>query len=66
LTFVAIDFSSEIKDLRATMTSVREVTDLDALAAKITDLKPPPPCVVVELFDPAPWYTETDTTSWPP
>jgi peptide chain release factor 2 len=39
LTFVAIDFSSEIKDLRATMTSVREVTDLDALAAKITDLE---------------------------
>ncbi len=36
---MAIDFSSEIKDLRATMTSVREVTDLDALAAKITDLE---------------------------
>ncbi|GAB3435222.1 peptide chain release factor 2 [Phycicoccus ginsengisoli] len=39
LTFVATDFSQEIKDLRNTMASVREVTDLDALRAQITDLE---------------------------
>jgi len=36
---VATDFTQEIKDLRSTMTSVREVTDLDALGAKIADLE---------------------------
>jgi peptide chain release factor 2 len=39
LTFVATDFSQEIKDLRSTMDSVREVTDLDALRAQIKDLE---------------------------
>ena len=32
LTLVAVDFSQEIKDLRTTMASVREVTDLTRLA----------------------------------
>ena len=36
---MAVDFSQEIKDLRATMSSVREVTDLTALQAQITDLE---------------------------
>ncbi len=36
---MAVDFSQEIKDLRSTMASVREVTDLEALAAQITDLE---------------------------
>ncbi|WP_460932496.1 peptide chain release factor 2 [Phycicoccus ginsengisoli] len=36
---MATDFSQEIKDLRNTMASVREVTDLDALRAQITDLE---------------------------
>ncbi|MCB1302394.1 MAG: PCRF domain-containing protein, partial [Tetrasphaera sp.] len=36
---MATDFTQEIKDLRSTMTSVREVTDLDALGAKIADLE---------------------------
>jgi peptide chain release factor 2 len=36
---VATDFSSEIKSLRTTMDSVREVTDLDALRAQIKDLE---------------------------
>jgi peptide chain release factor 2 len=36
---VATDFSSAIKDLRATMDSVREVTDLDALKARIAELE---------------------------
>jgi peptide chain release factor 2 len=39
LLFVAVDFPSEIKNLRATMDSVRGVTDLDALKARITDLE---------------------------
>jgi peptide chain release factor 2 len=36
---VAVDFTQEIKDLRATMDSVRGVTDLDALGAQIADLE---------------------------
>ncbi|HEY3535644.1 MAG TPA: peptide chain release factor 2 [Pedococcus sp.] len=36
---MATDFSSEIKSLRTTMDSVREVTDLDALRAQIKDLE---------------------------
>lgn len=36
---MATDFSSAIKDLRTTMDSVREVTDLDALGRKIADLE---------------------------
>ena len=36
---MATDFPQEIKTLRATMDSVRDVTDLDALRAKITDLE---------------------------
>jgi peptide chain release factor 2 len=39
LTLVAVDFPQEIKTLRATMDSVREVTDLDALRARIADLE---------------------------
>ena len=38
-TFVAVDFAEQIKQLRATMDSVREVTDLDALASRIADLE---------------------------
>jgi peptide chain release factor 2 len=36
---VAVDFTQELKDLRATMDSVRGVTDLDALALRITELE---------------------------
>ena len=36
---MAIDFAQELKDLRSTMASVRQVTDLDALRAQITDLE---------------------------
>jgi peptide chain release factor 2 len=36
---VATDFTQEIKDLRSTMDSVREVTDLEALQAQIKDLE---------------------------
>lgn len=36
---MATDFQQEIKDLRTTMTSVREVTDLSALEAQISDLE---------------------------
>jgi peptide chain release factor 2 len=36
---VAVDFTQEIKELRATMDSVRGVTDLDALGATIADLE---------------------------
>ncbi|GAB78381.1 bacterial peptide chain release factor 2 (bRF-2) [Austwickia chelonae] len=36
---VATDFAVEIKNLRATMTSVRQVTDVDTLKARITDLE---------------------------
>ncbi|TWE09428.1 peptide chain release factor 2 [Rudaeicoccus suwonensis] len=36
---MATDFPAEIKALRTTMESVREVTDLDALRAQITDLE---------------------------
>jgi peptide chain release factor 2 len=39
LTIVAVDFPQEIKELRATMDSVRGVTDLDALQAQIKDLE---------------------------
>ncbi|MEO7070194.1 MAG: peptide chain release factor 2 [Nostocoides sp.] len=35
----AVDFTQEIKDLRATMTTVREVTDLTTLKARIDDLE---------------------------
>ncbi len=36
---MAVDFTQEIKDLRGTMASVREVTDLESLKAKIADLE---------------------------
>jgi peptide chain release factor 2 len=36
---VAVDFTQEIKELRATMDSVRGVTDLDVLAKTIDDLE---------------------------
>ena len=36
---VAVDFAQEIKDLRKTMDSVREVTDLDKLQSQISDLE---------------------------
>ena len=36
---MAVDFTQEIRDLRATMDSVREVTDLARLEAQITDLE---------------------------
>jgi len=36
---VATDFSTAIKDLRTTMASVREVTDLETLQVRITDLE---------------------------
>ena len=36
---MAVDFTQEIKELRATMDSVRGVTDLDALQAQIQDLE---------------------------
>ncbi|MGV1008996.1 MAG: peptide chain release factor 2 [Dermatophilaceae bacterium] len=36
---MAVDFSEELKALRATMDSVREVTDLDALSSRIADLE---------------------------
>ncbi|MBK8468862.1 MAG: peptide chain release factor 2 [Candidatus Phosphoribacter sp.] len=36
---MAVDFGEELKHLRATMDSVREVTDLDALAAEIERLE---------------------------
>jgi len=39
LTLVAVDFGEEIKRLRATMDSVREVTDLRALGARIERLE---------------------------
>ena len=39
MTLVATDFQHEIKNLRTTMDSVREVTDLDALQAQIKDLE---------------------------
>jgi peptide chain release factor 2 len=39
LTFVAVDFTQEIKDLRTTMASVREVTDLTDLEHRIHDLE---------------------------
>jgi peptide chain release factor 2 len=39
LTFVAVDFQQEIKNLRTTMDSVREVTDLDALKVQIAELE---------------------------
>jgi peptide chain release factor 2 len=39
LTLVAVDFAEEIRALRATMDSVREVTDLDGLRARITQLE---------------------------
>lgn len=39
LTFVAVDFQQEIKNLRTTMDSVREVTDLETLKAQIGELE---------------------------
>ncbi|MCE1178494.1 MAG: peptide chain release factor 2 [Micrococcales bacterium] len=36
---MAVDFAEEIKNLRSTMDSVRQVTDLDRLQAQITDLE---------------------------
>ena len=36
---MAVDFPEEIKKLRTTMDSVREVTDLESLRARITDLE---------------------------
>ena len=36
---MAVDFAEEIKRLRATMDSVRQVTDLDALTSRISDLE---------------------------
>ena len=36
---MAVDFTQELRDLRATMDSVREVTDLARLQAQITDLE---------------------------
>ncbi len=39
LTLVAVDFQEEIKRLRTTMDSVREVTDLDTLTAQIARLE---------------------------
>ena len=36
---MAVDFSQEIKDLRTTMASVREVTDLTKLEATIADFE---------------------------
>ena len=36
---MAVDFASEIKDLRQTMASVRDVTDLDRLRAQIAQLE---------------------------
>jgi peptide chain release factor 2 len=39
LTLVATDFAEEIRTLRATMSSVRDVTDLDALTAQIAELE---------------------------
>jgi peptide chain release factor 2 len=39
LIIVAVDFETEIKQLRATMASVREVTDLDRLQSQMTDLE---------------------------
>ncbi|SNV21738.1 Peptide chain release factor 2 [Dermatophilus congolensis] len=39
LIIVAVDFESELTDLRTTMKSVRDVTDVDALRAKIADLE---------------------------
>lgn len=42
---MAVDFETEIKHLRTTMASVREVTDLPALEQQISDpsSRPPPP-----------------------
>jgi peptide chain release factor 2 len=39
LVLVAVDFQQEIKNLRTTMDSVREVTDLDALKVQIGELE---------------------------
>ncbi|HET8599950.1 MAG TPA: peptide chain release factor 2 [Segeticoccus sp.] len=36
---MAVDFSQELKDLRQTMDSVREVTDVDSLRSQIADLE---------------------------
>ena len=36
---MAVDFTQEIKDLRATMDSVRSVTDLESLGTRIADLE---------------------------
>jgi peptide chain release factor 2 len=39
LALVAVDFDNEIKHLRTTMSSVREVTDLESLQAQISELE---------------------------
>ena len=36
---MAVDFAQELKDLRATMESVRQVTDLDSLRTRIAELE---------------------------
>src|SRR5665811_1882771 len=36
---MAVDFAQELKDLRATMESVRQVTDLDSLRTQISELE---------------------------
>ena len=36
---MAVDFETEIKQLRTTMASVRDVTDLDRLQAQISELE---------------------------
>jgi peptide chain release factor 2 len=48
LTLVATDFSEEIKHLRTTMDSVRQVTDLAALKAQIAELE-------TQASDPSLW-----------
>ena len=45
---MAIDFANEIRDLRTTMASVREVSDLDRLRETISDLE-------TQASDPALW-----------
>ena len=45
---MAVDFTQEIRDLRATMASVREVTDLGTLQRRIAELEQ-------QASDPALW-----------
>jgi peptide chain release factor 2 len=51
LTLVATDFAQEIKDLRSTMASVREVTDLTKLEATIADFEK-------QASDPHRWHDQ--------